>query len=84
VVFPTPRGPQNKYACAKWLLFIAFLSVVVNPVCPTTELKVDGRYFLADTMKFSMNDVLLFFFANIIILNYLFMSEKIIIDKNLL
>ena len=24
VVFPTPRGPQNKNACAKWLFTIAF------------------------------------------------------------
>jgi hypothetical protein len=29
VVFPTPRGPQNKKACAKWPDRIAFFNVVV-------------------------------------------------------
>ena len=29
VVFPTPRGPVNKYACAILLFRIAFLIVVV-------------------------------------------------------
>jgi hypothetical protein len=24
VVFPTPRGPQKRKACANWLFFIAF------------------------------------------------------------
>jgi hypothetical protein len=29
VVFPTPLGPQNKNACANWLLLMAFFKVVV-------------------------------------------------------
>src|SRR5687768_16837884 len=35
VVLPTPLGPQNKNACANWLLFIAFLKVVVICSWPT-------------------------------------------------
>src|SRR5438067_1801328 len=54
VVFPTPLGPQNKKAWARWPLLIAFLSVVVMCSCPTTVSKVWGRYFLADTMNFSI------------------------------
>ena len=59
VVLPTPRGPQNKNACANWLLVIAFFSVVVICDCPTTVLKFCGRYFLAETINFSMNFYLL-------------------------
>ena len=40
VVFPTPRGPVNKSACAKWLFFIAFSSVFVIAFCPTTSSNV--------------------------------------------
>jgi hypothetical protein len=29
VVFPTPLGPQNKKACAKWFDLMAFFKVVV-------------------------------------------------------
>src|ERR1700757_1351066 len=29
VVFPTPRGPQNRKACANWLFLMAFFSVLV-------------------------------------------------------
>jgi hypothetical protein len=54
VVLPTPLGPQNKKACASWLFFIAFLSVVVICDCPTTVSKVWGLYFLADTMNLSI------------------------------
>ena len=50
VVLPTPRGPQNRYACAKWLVRIALRNVCVNACCPTTLSKVVGRYFLADTI----------------------------------
>ena len=50
VVLPTPRGPQNRYACAKWLVRIALRSVCVSASCPTTLSKVVGRYFLADTI----------------------------------
>src|SRR4051794_4385713 len=49
VVLPTPRGPQNKNACANWLFLIAFFSVVVICCWPTTVSKVCGRYFLAET-----------------------------------
>jgi hypothetical protein len=55
VVLPTPRGPQNKKACANVLLRMAFFKVVVIDCCPTTVSKVTGLYFLADTMKLSMN-----------------------------
>jgi hypothetical protein len=53
VVLPTPLGPQNKNACAKWLFLMAFFKVVVICDCPTTLSKVTGLYFLADTTKFS-------------------------------
>src|SRR5450755_2038086 len=51
VVFPTPRGPQNKKAWASCLLRMAFLSVVVICDCPTTAEKSCGLYFLAETMN---------------------------------
>ena len=50
VVFPTPRGPQNRYACASFPLWMAFLSVVVSDFCATTDSKLSGRYFLAETI----------------------------------
>ena len=55
VVFPTPRGPQNKNACAKWLFTMAFFSVLVIDCCPTTVSKVCGLYLRADTMKFPID-----------------------------
>src|SRR3982750_4687782 len=54
VVFPTPRGPQNKKACASWLFLIAFFKVVVICDCPTTVEKFWGRYFRAETMNLSI------------------------------
>src|SRR5688572_19774490 len=54
VVFPTPRGPQNRNACANWLLRMAFFSVVVMWGWPTTVLKFCGRYFLAETINLSI------------------------------
>jgi len=54
VVFPTPLGPQNKKACASWLLRMAFCKVEVIDCCPTTVSNVAGLYFLADTMKLSI------------------------------
>ena len=51
VVFPTPREPQNKKACAKCSVFIAFFSVEVIENCPTTVSKVWGLYFRAETTK---------------------------------
>ena len=53
-VFPTPRGPQNKKACAKWLLLMAFFRVLVIDCWPTTVSKVAGRYLRAETTKFSI------------------------------
>jgi len=55
VVLPTPRGPQNRKACATWLFLIAFFRVLVIDFCPTTVSKVCGLYFRAETMKFSIN-----------------------------
>ena len=54
VVLPTPLGPQNKNACASWLLLMAFFKVVVICACPTTVLKFCGLYFLAETINFSI------------------------------
>src|SRR5690606_10398695 len=44
VVLPTPRGPQNKKACASCLFLIAFLRVTVICCWPTTESNEAGRY----------------------------------------
>ena len=49
VVLPTPRGPENRNAWASCPSDIAFLSVLETCDCPTTESKVEGRYFLAET-----------------------------------
>src|SRR5690348_8480878 len=54
VVFPTPRGPQNRSACASFLLSMAFLSVVVMCSCPTTSSKPSGLYLRAETTKLSI------------------------------
>src|SRR5690554_7657165 len=54
VVFPTPLGPQNRKACARCWFLIAFFKVVVICCCPTTLLKLEGLYFLAETTKFSI------------------------------
>ena len=40
VVFPTPLGPVNKNAWARWLLMMAFFNVVVMWDCPTTVANV--------------------------------------------
>ncbi len=58
VVLPTPRGPQNRKACARVLLRMAFFNVLVMEPCPTTVSKVIGLYFLADTTKFSISGCL--------------------------
>jgi hypothetical protein len=57
VVFPTPLGPQNKKAWARWLFLMAFFKVVVMGICPTTVSKVAGRYLRAETMKFSIRKI---------------------------
>src|SRR5574344_591303 len=54
VVFPTPRGPQKRYACPRCLEAIEFFSVRVIDSCPTTEVNVEGLYFRAETKKFSI------------------------------
>lgn len=54
VVFPTPLGPQNKYACASFPVAMAFFSVVVSASCPTTASNAEGRYFLAETIYSSI------------------------------
>src|SRR6476661_9189173 len=54
VVLPTPLGPQNKNAWAKWPDLMAFFNVVVMWSWPTTVSNVWGRYFLAETMNFSI------------------------------
>jgi hypothetical protein len=56
VVFPTPRGPQKRNACASCSFLIAFFKVVVMWLCPTTVLKFCGLYFLAETTNFSIDD----------------------------
>ena len=56
VVLTTPRGPQNKNACAKCSVLIAFFNVLVICACQTTVLNVAGRYLRADTIKFSIID----------------------------
>ncbi len=54
VVLPTPLGPQNRYACDRWLFLIALFRVLVIVSWPTTISNVAGRYFLAETIKFSI------------------------------
>lgn len=54
VVFPTPRGPQNRKACASWFLRIALFRVLVMESCPITDENVPGLYFRADTTKLSI------------------------------
>jgi hypothetical protein len=54
VVLPTPRGPQKRYDWVRCLFLIAAFRVLVIESCPTTISNVAGRYFLADTMKFSI------------------------------
>lgn len=49
-VLPTPRGPQKRYACARRPELIAPLRVEVRFCCPTTVLKVAGRYLRALTI----------------------------------
>jgi hypothetical protein len=65
VVFPTPREPQNKKACAKCLVLIAFFSVEVIENCPTTVSNVWGLYFRADTTKSLIS-------TNVLICDHLF------------
>lgn len=49
VVLPTPRGPQNKKACANWSVWIAFCRVLAIWFCPITSSKRTGLYLRAET-----------------------------------
>jgi hypothetical protein len=49
VVFPTPRGPVNRKACASCPLLSALESVRTTCSCPAISAKVCGRYFRART-----------------------------------
>ena len=49
VVFPTPRGPVNRYACATRPEASALRSVRVTASWPTTASKACGRHFRAST-----------------------------------
>ena len=46
VVFPVPRGPQNRYACATRPWLTACRSVCTTASCPDTSAKRWGRHFL--------------------------------------
>ena len=50
VVLPTPRGPQNRYACANLPWRIELRRVSVSACCPTTLSNVVGLYFRAETI----------------------------------
>ena len=50
VVFPTPRGPQKRYAWANFPDFTAFFKVVVSACCPITESNDKGLYLRAETI----------------------------------
>src|SRR6266511_1910979 len=44
VVFPTPRGPVKRNACATWPVFSEFESVRTTCSCPDISAKRWGRY----------------------------------------
>src|SRR3990172_3116858 len=44
VVLPTPRGPENRYACASRLATSALERVRVTCSCPITSAKIWGRH----------------------------------------
>ena len=54
LVLPTPRGPQNRYACASRPVFMELRNVSVSSFCPTTLRNVAGRYLRALTIYFSL------------------------------
>src|SRR6266850_6162489 len=55
VVFPTPRGPEKRYAWPIRSIWIAFFKVWTIGFCPTTSSKTWGRNFLAMTWYLLMN-----------------------------
>jgi hypothetical protein len=48
-VFPHPRGPENKYACAIFFDSIAFFNVAATNSCPTRFSKLCGLRLVAVT-----------------------------------
>ena len=50
LVFPTPLGPQKRYACASFPLTMEFFRVRAMLSCPISPSKDVGRYFRAETM----------------------------------
>ena len=50
LVFPVPRGPTKRYACASRFCPMAFFSVRTMCSCPTISSKVCGRYLRAKTV----------------------------------
>src|SRR5215831_15497366 len=52
VVFPTPRGPEKRYAWPIRSIWIAFCRVWTIGFWPTTSSKTCGRNFLAMTWYF--------------------------------
>src|SRR4051794_6322412 len=51
VVFPTPRGPQNRYACATRFRCTAERSVLLTCSCVATSENVFGRYVRASAVR---------------------------------
>src|SRR5688572_3178805 len=51
VVFPTPRGPQKRYACATRPRCTAERSVLLTCSCVATSEKVLGRYVRASAVR---------------------------------
>ena len=54
VVFPTPRGPQKRYAWASCPRRMEFFRVLAMFSWPMSDSKVSGLYFLADTINCSI------------------------------
>ena len=55
VVLPTPRGPQNRYACANCPLMMEFFRVLAILSWPIRVSNVSGLYFRADTIYCVIN-----------------------------
>ncbi|AKF85419.1 hypothetical protein MFUL124B02_12000 [Myxococcus fulvus 124B02] len=49
VVLPTPRGPQNRYACATRSILMAFAMVRTTCSCPVMSSNFCGRHLRART-----------------------------------
>lgn len=64
LVFPTPLGPQNRYACANWPLRMEFLRVLTILSWPMSDSKESGLYFLAETIYCDITYKCTYYFAN--------------------